>query len=76
MTGFVCDDADRLQRRFGGHQKARMQEHATALGDEGIEGVVRDQVHVDSARAEARGLKQGSGVNPYGVLDLRVADEL
>ena len=76
MAGFVCDHAQGLQGRFRRHQKAGMQEHARPLGHEGVEGVVCDQVHVDSARAQPGGLKQGGGVDPYGVFDFRVADEL
>ena len=75
VAGLVGDHSDDLVRRLGVHQRADVEEHATAIGHEGVEGAVPDENDLDRAPLDAGGREDRIGVVAQQILDLGVPDE-
>ena len=55
VTGFVGDNADDLLGALGLRQQAGIDKQPLSAGDEGIKGVVIDQVNLDRRRIKVGG---------------------
>ena len=54
VTGFVRDHADQLVGRFRQEDRARVDEHISAIDDEGVKARIVDQMHLDVIARHAR----------------------
>ena len=59
VAGFVRDDADDLVRRLGVDQRAGVDEHAPAVGDERVEAAVAQDDDLDRAPVRPAAAKIG-----------------
>jgi hypothetical protein len=75
MPRLMRQHADDLVRRLRLLEQAGMDEDALALGDEGVDGRIVDEIDMDRPRAEAGHPEDVAGVDPHQPLDLGVADE-
>jgi hypothetical protein len=76
VAGLVGDHADHLVRRIGAHQQPGVDEHVHAGGDEGVDLVVLDQMHLDRLGIQSGHAEQRIGIGADRILDFRVADQL
>ncbi len=74
MSDLVRDHPRQLVGVLGAHQEAGVDEQVHAAGDEGVEGIVLDDVDVDRIAAQSRRLEDRVGQLVQVVLDLGVPD--
>ncbi len=75
VAGFVRDHADHLVGRLGLGQQAGMDEDLHAVGDEGVDALVVDDVDLDREGIEAGRGEDRIGIGAQGRLDLGIADQ-
>ena len=75
VADFVGHDSDHLTGMGALPQQTGGQEQTLAAGDEGVEGVVADQVDRKRCRIELRRPQQWRRIRTDGIFDFRVADQ-
>ena len=75
VAGLVGDDADEFARRLALHDDAGVDEDVAAVGDEGVEGAVVDDLDLDAGLLEAGGPEDRAGVVADQRLGLGITDE-
>ena len=75
VTGLVRDDADHFVGRLGFGQQAGVDEDLHAVGDEGVDPLVVDDVDLHRRGIEPGGGEDRVGIGAQGRLDLGVADQ-
>jgi len=74
VTGFVGEHADDLRGVSTLHDETGVDEKILPAGDEGVEGIVLDDIYVDRVLVQTGGREQGGGKGPYGILGFRITD--
>ena len=75
VAGLVREHADHLVRRVRLHDRAGIDENATAVGDERVEGALVDDHDLDILLRQAGSLQDRLGVFAQQLLDLGVAHD-
>ena len=73
VSGFMSEHANDLVGRLGSHDCAGVDEDAPS-GNEGVEGFVVDENHLDATPRKARGLKDRRDIVLQKRLDLGISD--
>ena len=75
VTRFMSDHADDLSGAGRLSDQARVDEQPLSAGDEGVEGVVLDQMNLDRGNIEFCGAENWRRELANGIFNLRIADQ-
>ena len=74
VADFMGEHADDLRRPVGRHQQAGGDENTLPAGDEGIQGLVVDDMQAEILLFDSGSPEKWRSVSPNGMFDFRIAD--